>query len=492
MGNLPVRRDSPGTGEDTPRSWCALARQGVTAFASGRLARFSAALQLGFAVMLLTIAWQTGVQPAVDAAHYRHYTARSEATIAASWIALDFETASDAPYWTLRARGTPCMVVNVIGDWGAPFQRAFCGARFPLSNLMATHRPPDLFTGAPFAWQRDRRGFAVPELRLDTAAHDWLVAHAPDDPGASVDPPRNALEEFQRDLDQPVEQAIAGWSVPVPTLAVALDPRHPDDVVPAAFAITKLNGHSDPGVALFAAMLGLLLWFVGMAMLMQGLPRAPMVFAAVVPLLALPWWGEQMPLAAARLDSHVGTLIAVMLDGFENRQRLHATTPGNAQLATAERIVWSLDNSMYAKSFEALTFEPPKPSPIDPDVALAALAHSVAAQVRRFDVQQQRALFDRLQYDKRADCRGAGLAFLQAAGDAMRDQDVAEAARGFLDAWTTPPVDLPQPDDAAFDERVRLYQSLTDVADNGIAQGARSIAERALAERASSAHSKAQ
>jgi hypothetical protein len=440
---------------------------------------------LGFAALLLTIAWQTGVQPAIDAAHYGRFTARSQGTIAESWIALDVDTASEAPFWRLRAQGTPCMTVDITGDWGAPFQRAFCGAHFPVANALSLQRPGDLVAGAPFAWRRDRRGFAVPEIRLEKVARDWLVTKSPQDLPAPVDPARNAYEELRLLLDEPVEQAVAGWSMPAPSLALALDPQHPEDAVPAAFADAKRHGESQPSAAIFATLLGLLLWFVGMTTLMRGLPRAPMLFAAIVPLLALPWWGEQVPLALGRLDSHVAFFIASILDGFENTQRLRATAPADAQFAAAERIVWSLDDSAYAKSLGSMEFAPPDPPPRDADAALAALEHTVATQVRALDPTARRALFDRLQQDKRADRRGAGLAFIEAAREAMQDGNDAESARAFLDEWTTPPIDLPRPEDAAFDERVRLYQSLARVADDVIAQGGRAIAEQALAERAS-------
>ena len=117
--------------------------------------------------------------------------------------------------------------------------------------------------------------------------------------------------------------------------------------------------------------------------------------------------------------------------------------------------------------------------------ALASLSVSVAWQSRVLAAGTRSAVFDLLQREKRADRRGAGLAFLSAAREAMLDANadpaVTAAARGFLDAWTTPPIDLPLPTEAAFKERVRLYAALADIPDAEIADGGRAVVERATA-----------
>ena len=450
----------------------------------GRLTGFAAALQLGFAVVTLTIAWQLGAQPAIDAARYAHYTAQSQGTVSASWIALEFDPAEvgNSPYWKLHAHGTPCTVVNLAGDWGAPVQRAFCGDRFVFT---APYVPKELLAGVPFDWTRDARGFAVPEVRLRADARAWLSSHAPEDPPPHADPPATAYDALQILLDQPVEQAIAGWSAPTATMALAFDPRDPANAEPAGFVETKRHGSSQPSAAIASAMFGLFLWFHGMALLMGGLPRKAMLFAAILPLLALPWWGEQVPRAVERLDSRVAAFVGVMLDGFEHRGRLHASAPRDAMYASAERMRWSLDHGTYAQTLGRMHLVAPTPTPADADAALALLSDTVASQMRDLDAGTRTVLFDRLQHEKRADRRGAGLAFLSAAREAMLDSRVdpavATAARGFLDAWTTPPIDLPLPAEAAFNERVRLYGALADIPDTEIANAGRVVVERATA-----------
>jgi hypothetical protein len=451
--------------------------------AFGRLTGFAAAFQLGIAVVTLTIAWQLGPQPAIDAARYAHYTAREQGKVSASWIALEFDPAEvgDSPYWKLHAHATPCMVVDLEGDWGAPVQRAFCGDRFVFTE---PYVPKELLAGVPFAWTRDARGFALPDLRLRADVRAWLAAHAPDDPPPS-DPPATAYDALQILLDRPVEQAIAGWSTPTATIALAFDPRDPANVEPAGFVETKRHGSAQPSVAIASALFGFFLWFQGMALLMGGLPRKAMLFAATLPLLALPWWGEQVPRAVDRLDSRVAAFVGVMLDGFEHHGRLHASAPRDAMYAREERMVWSLDHGAYAQTLGRMHLVPPAQTPANADAALALLSEVVASQMRGLDDGARTVLFDRLQQDKRADRRGAGLAFLPAAREAMLDAHaapaVATAARGFLEAWTTPPIDLPLPTDAAFDERVSLYRALADIPDVEIADGGRAIAERATA-----------
>lgn len=146
---------------------------------------------------------------------------------------------------------------------------------------------------------------------------------------------------------------------------------------------------------------------------------------------------------------------------------------------------WSLDDGTYAQTLGRIHLVPPTPTPADANAALVLLSNTVASQMRGLDTGTRSALFDRLQQEKRADRRGAGLAFLSAARETMldtrADATLAIAARGFLAAWTTPPIDLPQPTDAAFDERVRLYEALADIPDEEIADGGRAIAERATA-----------
>jgi hypothetical protein len=452
--------------------------------AFGRFARLVAAVPLGVAVVMLAVAWRTGPQAHLDAARYASYTARSQGTIAESWIALDFDPGDvgDSDFWQRPARALPCTVVDYTGDWGAPIQRAFCGDRFQFSERYVNEGLDELVPGVPFAWRRDAHGFAVPEIRLSDRARAWLAATATDAAAYDMPPrdrPRTAYEALRYHLDRPLEHAIAGWSAPAPTMPLALDPAHPADVVPAAYADAMAQqADANLPLALITGALGLGLWWYGMTLLMRGMPRAPMLFATILPLLLLPWWGRHMPLAIARLDTGMARIVTDMLDDVDHVRRLRTSEPAAAWLAHGSRLTWTLDESQYKATLGWLHFAPPAVPPANADAALAAIADSVTAQMRAVGDDTRAILFDRLAGMNQTGRHDVGVAFAPAAREALLDprtpRKVADAARAFLREWLLPPLAL-RKEDGAYDERRRLHRQLADVPDAEIAAAARAI-----------------
>jgi len=470
--------------------WRAFLLQQAAGYAVSPLVRFVAAFPLGFAIVLLSAGWLVGPQRFVDAYRFRTYTAAADGRIVDSWLALEFDPVAqgDRGNWAGPARATHCAVVAYDGDWGAPQQRAFCGNRLDVhgeETLPLLVDDTTMAPGVPFAMPRDERGFARPQVRIGSAEAAWLKAHPPFS-GFDARVSHTAWDALIRRLDRPLEYALAGWGVPAPAFPLALDPRAPGEAMPAAFVAAR-RGIGPPG-ALPAALLllgaGLWLWLRGMRVLMAGLPRTAVVFAAWLPLLLLPWWGERMPRALAHVQPQVAEIIGDMLADLDVTGRLVASSPGAAQLAHGgERLSWRVGEGAYAETIGRITFIAPSAPEADAGVALRRLAEAVTMQVRALDPMQRVAVFDRLAADKQADRFGAALLYLpvarEAAFDPGHDASEARAAYRFLDAWVTSPTDDPWPDRPAFAERLDLWRGLVDVPEPTVANRARSIVEGA-------------
>ncbi len=470
--------------------WRDLVLQQALGYAVSPLVRLLAAFPLGFAIVLLSAGWLVAPQRLLDGHRFRTYTAHTQGHIVDSWLALEFDPVlqGDRGNWSGPARATHCAIVAYDGDWGAPQQRAFCGNRL---NVHAEETLPMLVDdatmapGVPFAMPRDERGFASPQMRIGSAEAAWLKAHPPfavfDDPHIPT-----AWDALKRRLDRPLEDAIIGWGRPVPAFPLALDPLAPGEAMPAAFVEAR-RGFGKPGAwpgALLLLAAGGWLWLAGMRVLMFGLPRATMLLAAWLPLLLLPWWGERMPRALARVQPEVAEIVGDMLADLDVTGRLVASTPATAQLARGgERIGWRVGEGDFADTIGRIAFTAPSPMPADADAALRQLVASVATQVRAFDPAQRTALFERLAADKQAGRTGAGLLFVgvarESAFDAGHDADEARAAYRFLDAWVTSPYDEPWPDDPAFATRVALWRVLLDAPEPTIANRARWVVDAA-------------
>lgn len=473
-----------------PGGWRAFLLQQAAGYAVSPLLRFVAAFPLGFAIVLLSAGWLVGPQRFVDAYRFRTYSASADGRIVDSWLALDFDPVAqgDRGNWAGPARATHCAVVAYDGDWGAPQQRAFCGNRLDVhgeETLPMLVDDTTMAPGVPFAMPRDERGFARPQVRIGSAEAAWLKAHPPFS-GFDARVSHTAWDALVRRLDRPLEYALAGWGASVPAFPLALDPRAPGEAMPAGFVAAR-RGLGNPG-ALPAALLllgaGTWLWLWGMRVLMAGLPRTALLFAAWLPLLLLPWWGERMPRALAHVQPQVAEIIGDMLADLDVTGRLVASSPGAAQLAHGgERLNWRVGEGAYADTIGRVTFAAPPVRAVDADAALRQLAETVTTQVRALDPARRAALFERLAADKQADRFGAALLYLpvarEAAFDPGHDAAEARAAYRFLDAWVTSPTDDPWPQYPAFAERVKLWSGLIDVPEPTIANRARSIVEAA-------------
>jgi len=453
----------------------------------GPFVRLIAALFLGAAILFLSFAWQSGPQRTIDAAHYATFTGRVSGQIIESWLALEFDpgTMGSGTHWRGAAKASPCAVVEYHGDWNVPARRAFCGNRLGFNESYALHDLREMAPNIPFAWARDDRGFLTPQIRIGSEAREWLATHEPNAPMPSNPPPKNALDALRLQLDRPIDYAIAGWAFPAPEFPLAFDPHAPAEAMPAAFVDNKLHAPSGWWAFAILAPIGLLTWYRGMTILLGGLPPAAALFAAIVPLLAIPWWGDRIPHALNHLDSRFGAVISEMLGDFDITGRLVASEPGDAMLADGEAIAWRVGDKTYADTLGRIRFERPQAMPETADAALAALIDATTAQTRAFAIADQIALFDRLKVDKLADLRNAAELFVPAAKAALLDEQgdavLQRAARGFLSEWVTQPIEEPHPGELAYAGRVHLFRELTDVPVPEIANLAAGVVERASA-----------
>lgn len=450
-------------------------------FAVSPLIRLYAAPLLLAGTVLLTVAWLHGPQAWREAAQLRGYTARIDGTIAESWVALDFDPddLGDSLYWPRVAHVQPCMVVNAVGDWGPPVQRAFCGDVFAFAeDGFALH--DTLTDHVPFAWRRDAHGIGVPELRISDRARHWLATKPADPSGLpSLDAPSSAFAALRMRVDRSLlDRAIEGWLRPSPTIRLALDPAHPDDVLPAAYV--EGGSRANPVLAVMAALFGLWTWWRGIALLTAGLPPAPRRFAAITPLFLLPWWAGHVPDMVARISPGLAPIAAELLEDFTRGVSLRVSAPSRARLADGTRVEFSLEQGDYAATLGAAMPSPPPRVPADADAALQAIADGVAVRVRASDAVARANLFGRLRGAALAGRHAVGVAFLPAARAALLDADAdpatAAAAHDFLVAWLIQSPPKPRRDEAGATARRHLYQTLYDVGDADIAGAARKAA----------------
>jgi hypothetical protein len=473
-------RTKPGAATDTATTASAPTQRGWRGFvlghlfsaAAGFLLRPIAAITLGFASVFLGLAWQVGPQPMLDAAHYSTFTAHANARIVESWVALEFDPATMGTHvhWRAFAQAQPCAIVEFAGEWDSASRRAFCGNRFAFNDAYTLHNLDTLAPNVPFAWMRDERGFAAPQIRMSSKAKAWLAANAPADTFMLSDPPpRTELAVLQVDLDRPLEYSVAGWASAVPAFPLAFDPRDPAGAMPSAYVQTRTAPQPIGRwlLVLIIASIGLFVWTEGMAVLLSGLPLPVAILAGALPLLALPWWSEHFPRALARLDPRVAELISDMFTDFDKTGRMIATEPRRAVLVDGERVQWKVGDGVYADTLGRIHFVAPTAVIPNADTALTSLVDVVTVQTRAFDAPAQLALFTRLHDDKVAGLRRAGLAFVPAAKtallDTQGDAQVQRAAQRFLTEWVTQPIEEPDPHDPAYRERVHLFATLADV-----------------------------
>ena len=503
-GDRQDRRPAPARPGPVPPAECgpappasAKARLGeaLRAIAIGKVAgltigwgvRLYAAIFLGAAAVFLTAGWKSGPQRVLDAREYATFTATAQGRIVESWLAIEFDPArvGAAGFWRASARATPCAVVEYEGDWGSPRRRAFCGKRLQFNESYALHGVDEMATNVPFDWVREPNGFALPEIRLAPATRKWLADTPPPEADRGPTAPPTMLAVLEKEVDRPDDLAIESWATPARAFPLALDPAHPGGAMPKG----HVDGRREAGSAWVAALMplagGAVLWFFGMGLFLPALHPAARILFTVLPLLALPWWGDALPRNLARLHPDVAGVVAEMIDAVERVERIVAGDPDEATLAGGEALRYRVGGGAYADTLGRLRFGRPSRQAKNGDEALAALVAAATPQVRAMPGAERAALFQRLSSDKSAGRTGAGLFFLAAAREAVLDErsppEVRDAAGGFLSFWVTQPVHEPWPRDAGFRERVRLYEMLKDVPASGVPILSASIAERALA-----------
>lgn len=470
----PPRESTPPAHVDGRESKWRSLRQWLRDFLLGQLIgtalgpaiRLVAAVMLGFAAVFLVGAWQMAPRQALDAARYAKYTQHAQGTIVESWLAVEVNTGDIrvAENWRASSRATPCAVVEYAGDWGPPARRAFCGKRLGFSTDYKLYELSELSSGVPFAWARDASGFIVPEIRIDPGAHEWLAAHGFDTFMHAKWPAQSALDELRIEADRPVEDAIAGWIAPAAVMPLALDPQHAAEAMPESFVAAHKQFHPLSLVlTAVTGAIGLGIWFLGMTVLLgESMALPARVLIAVLPVLALPWWGDEFPRALGHLNAQWASVISDILGEMEGLDRLVASDRADATLADGERLIWRGAEGVYADTFGRVHYTPPEPAPGSANAALAALAQTVTTQTRALGEVDRVELFSRLKRDTEKGLLGAGIVFLPAATEAVLDPKsdpaLRSAAKAFVSARLDAQFDRPYPRDLGYEERQRLYE----------------------------------
>jgi hypothetical protein len=449
-----------------------------------------AAIVLGAAGVFLTTAWMFGPKIIRDRAEYRRFTAQATGTVVDSWLALELDSSRirSSEFWRASSKVSPCVVVEVsaetaAADWGAPLRRAFCGTRLKFNSSYTLADVRELAPGVPFPWKKDEHGFAAPEIRVDAATRAWLASHPAHKFMHSDWPASNELAWLMLQLDQPVDQAIAGWSAPPAAMTIQFEPAHPDRALPAGIVRSRLAASPQWFAVILIGGAGLWLWVLGFGLVPQLAGLAPQWrwFVMVLPLLTLPTWVDTFPRFLAPMSGQWTEVITDMLGDLDPLDRLEATAPGGALLANGVRIQWIAAAGAYADTFGRVAPARPATAFHDADAALLALSAGVAERVAALAPSDRAALFDALRRDKRRDLKAAGIVFLGAADRTRRkpaDAADARAARAFLEEWFVSPMETPDAHDLAFAARRKLYAPLADVPDPPIAQRAAELAGR--------------
>jgi hypothetical protein len=387
-----------------------------------------------FGGVFLAVAWSVGPQPLLESIRYAPYTAKTTGRIVESWAAIDFDPAAVPEgklYWQTVSRISPCVVVEYSGDWGAASRRGFCGNRFTFREDFRLDDWTTMAPGVPFAFTRDASGFAVPEIRLGKPALGWLSTHAPRSTFLlSKPPPANALGALREQFDRPLDVAQASWSTPFPQFPLAYDPAHPESAMPAQLVEDRRHGFWW-GSLIFTVMLcvpGLYIWRLGVGWL-TGQSGMLLWLITLLPLLALPWWGDVLPMIIARANANWAEIASDMLDDISRVTRFTASAPADLAQAGGERLAWHVESGAYADTFGRIRFTPPQPPPKTPDAALQALREQASAGLRRLPPAEQLAVFRRLREQYENDARQVQPAFTLAGEDVLRDPDSDPAVR---------------------------------------------------------------
>ncbi len=437
------RAPSRGEPDSVPVTVAKRAAAEVALGAGNRLMTLVAIGLLAFASVFLMIAWQFGPLVWVEAQQYKKMTSHVDGRIVESWIALEFDAKDvrNPEFWRASTNAASCEVVEYGGDWGAPLRRAFCGTRVPFHDSYPVAKLLPLSEGVPFAWAHDKRGFVVPEIRVDATTVQWLKEHVPNKFMHQHWPAATALDWLRLELDLPVDAAIAGWTAPPPILPLSYDPARPAEALPTGIIQKRLDQGTSWPAMLLGFSVGLYVWFKGMALmpLISGMTPVGRWILSAIPLLTLPWWLDGLPNALAYFSRETAYLVRDVFADIGRTDRLVASEPEQATLARGERLVLRLDDSVYADTIGRFEFVQPAPPPASEKAAAAALTDTITVQARAFDDAARGELFANLMRNRHTGFKEGEYIFLPAAKEAVADRAASAAthksAKRFVDEW---------------------------------------------------------
>ena len=466
--------------EAVPEIVSGVARFGLLRGLQWAMTLFAAMLML-FAAMMLATAWHYGPEVAVRHAQYAKFQSHAQARIVDAWLALDVDVATirNPDFWRASAYASPCVVVELEGDWGGARSRGFCGTRLKFNASYDVPLLDTLVPGERFVWRQDERGFAVPEIRMSQAAHAWLASHPADTFMHSKWPAKSALEWLKVELDRPIDAAVAGWTAPPAAIDVVFDPANPGVLLPAGLVKTRLAQSPSWIIALLLGVVGTGVWIVALWLLpaAANFNRIGRALLVVLPLLALPWWADYMPRAIAFFNADVGDVAKEMMGDIDILDRFAATSPQDALFHDGgARLAWRAGDGVYATTFGRIKFAKPA-SAMSGDAAVEALAATVTAQMRTLSEDERIAMLRELRRDKQRDLTAAGTLFVPFAREILMKPDAPagerKAASDFLWDWVTSPTVTVDPRAPGFKTRKEIMRSLADVPVPEIANMAR-------------------
>jgi hypothetical protein len=242
----------------------------------------------------------------------------------------------------------------------------------------------------------------VPEMRMAPGTKQWLMANVPNRFMHDKWPAKTALDWLRLELDGPVDDAIYGWTAPPAIIPLMFDPAKPAEALPAGIVKRRMDQSPNPVAVLVGFGIGLVIWFKGMLFipLIQNLNTWGRWIVSALPLLTLPWWLDVFPQAISHFSRDMGSILADMVGDVNRVDRVIASEPTQATLANGERLVWRLQDSVYADTFGRFQFAQPIPRPESVKAAMAVLTGKVTTQVRAFDDDERTELFTKLGRDR--------------------------------------------------------------------------------------------
>jgi hypothetical protein len=429
-----------------------------------------AAFVLGAAAIFLTTAWLFGPKIQLERSQYSRFIASSGGRIVESWVALELHQSRirSPEFWRASAKASLCVVIELTtpageaADWVDPGRRAFCGPRLGFNTSYTLAELREIAPGVPFAWPKDDRGFAIPEIRMAPATWQWLESHSAHKFMHSDWPASNELDWLRLELDRPVDQAVVGWSALPALVPLQFDPAYPDRPLPSGTVAKRRAARPNWLAVVLLGGIGLWLWVTGFRLVPQLAGLAPQWrwFVMALPLLTLPTWVDTFDQFLQPMSAQWTTVIADMLSDLDPLDRLEATDVSRALLAGGVKMRWMASAGAYRNTFGRMAPTLPLSHPQDPDSALLALSNAIAERVSSVSAAERVALFAQLRSDKQRDLKAAGIVFLAAAREWRQRSSGTDgrAAAAFLTEWYVSPVEPPDPHGLAFEARKTLSQ----------------------------------